>query len=317
VLETFKSRKTIALDCTITLPACWVGADELEDALRRSHASPHDSGVYSILVEFPTKCKVMVDAAIRLLSLINQLDHCAKRVRLAFEEGEAGTMGYLNRMGFFDNLSRNIEVLPDWPSISGKRRYGGRNASLVEIERIKRDHRDGTLLTRLTDSLMSTCGDRQDASDLKGAAWTILAELIDNVFSHSRTPLDGYAALQPYSGGGHVRVAVSDSGLGIMETLRPALKSEFPKLAVLSDLELLVEVFRQGVSRHGPDRGCGLKGSAAKAIKFKADLDVRMPTNRVKLVPAHGMYQVNTAYCHDKLPLIWGTHLCFKISLKT
>jgi len=304
------------LDCRITLPPCWVGANEFEDALRRSDTPPHDSRVFSVLIEFPTQCKVMVDAAIRLLSLANQLDQCTKRVRLSFEEGETGTMGYLNRMGFFDNLSRGVEVIPDWPSTSGKRRYGGRNVSLVEIERINRNHRDEMLPTRLTDSIMRSCGDRQDAPDLNGAAWTIFAELIDNVFSHSDTPLDGYAALQVYSGGGHVRVAVSDSGLGIMQTLRPALKSEFPKLAGLTDAELLVEIFRQGVSRHGSNRGCGLKGCAAKAIKFKADLDVRMPRNRVQLIPAHGTYQVNTAYCQNELPLLWGTHLCFKILLK-
>lgn len=307
--------RPLDLDCTLRLPPCWVSANELEDALRRSQA-PHGTGVYSVQVEFPTGCKVMVDAAIRLLSLANQLDHCTRRVRLCFEEGEAGTMGYLNRMGFFDNLSRGVEVLPSRPPISGKKRYGGSNASLVEIERINKDHRDEALLTRLTDVLMHSCGNREDARELKGAAWTIFAELIDNVFSHSQTPLDGYAALQVYSAGGHVRVAVSDSGLGIMRTLRPALRSEFPKLAELTDAELLVEVFRQGVSRHGPDRGCGLKGSAAKAIKFKANLDVRMPTNRVQFTPARGVYQVNTAYCHEELPLIWGTHLCFEIQLK-
>jgi hypothetical protein len=304
------------LDSRITLPPCWVGANEFEEALQRADIDPHDSRVFSVVVEFPTQCKVMVDAAIRLLSLVNQLDHCTRRVRLSFEEGEAGTMGYLNRMGFFDNLSRGVEVIPEWPTVSGKRRFGGRNASLVEIERVRKDSRDETLPTRLTDSLMRACGDRHDASELEGAAWTIFAELIDNVFSHSDTPLDGYAAMQVYPGGGHARVAVSDSGLGIMQTLRPALKSESPKLAGLTDAELLVEVFRQGVSRHGPDRGCGLKGSAAKAIKFRANLDVRMPTNRVQLIPAHGTYRVNTAYLQDELPLLWGTHLCFKILLK-
>jgi hypothetical protein len=55
---------------------------------------------------------MMVDGAIRLLSLANQL---TRRVRLNFEEGEFGTMGYLNRMGFFDHLHPDIEVLPGRP----------------------------------------------------------------------------------------------------------------------------------------------------------------------------------------------------------
>jgi hypothetical protein len=224
-------------------------------------------------------------------------------------------MGYLNRMGFFDNLAPEIEVTPYRPAISAAELYHGSNTSLVEIERINKDFCDRELPRRMTDALMRSCGNRSDAKELEEAAWTIFAELIDNVFSHSKTPLDGYAALQVYTRGDRLMVSVSDSGLGIMETLRPSLKTEFPKFAVLSDLDLLVEVFRQGLSRHGPDRGCGLKGSAAKAMKFKADLDVRLPNQRVLLTPAKGAYEANTAYCFDKLPLMWGTHISFGFKL--
>jgi hypothetical protein len=38
----------------------------------------------------------------------------------------------------------------------------------------------------------------QTPSELKGAARAIFAELIDNIFSPSRTELDGYAAPQVY-----------------------------------------------------------------------------------------------------------------------
>ena len=164
---------------------------------------------------------------------------------------------------------------------------------------------------------MLSCYARPDAAELKGTAWTIFAELIDNIFSHSRTELDGYAALQVYSRGNRLSVAVSDSGLGIMETLRPALSVESPRLAGLSDTNLLVEVFRQGLSRHGPDRGCGLKGSAAKAIKFDATLDVRLPRQRVLLMPARGAYEANTAHCYEGLPLVWGTHIAYGFQLGT
>ena len=162
---------------------------------------------------------------------------------------------------------------------------------------------------------MRSCEDRADANELKGATWTIFAELIDNIFSHSKTLLDGYAALQLYLNGNSLQVAVSDSGLGIMSTLRPALKHEFPTLDRLSDTELLVEIFRQGISRHGTDRGCGLKGSAAKAMKYNADLDVRLPNIRVLLAPRKECYRPNTAYCYNNLPLIWGTHICFTFHL--
>ncbi len=102
-----------------------------------------------------------------------------------------------------------------------------------------------------------------------------------------------------------------------MRTLRPALRVESPKLHDLSDLDLLVEVFRQGISRHGADRGCGLKGCAAKAIKFDAQLDVRLPNQRVFLKPARGAYEANRAYCYEGLPLLWGTHIAFAFGLSS
>jgi hypothetical protein len=300
------------VSCCIDLAPLWVTASRLEAAIRRS-GEPHRET--DVLIRFPTGCKLMIDSAVRILSLANQLDFCTRRVRLDFVEGEHGALGYLNRMGFFDHLSSRVEVTPSRPMYSGADLYRGGNAGLVEIARINKDDRDQGLPDRLTEALMRSCRSRHDAAELSGAAWTIFAELIDNVFSHSQTPLDGYAALQVYKGGNQLLVAVSDSGLGIMQTLRPALQTEFPRLVGLSDTGLLVEVFRQGLSRHGTDRGCGLKGSAAKAIKFQADLDVRLPGQRVLLTPARGAYQVNTAHCFDSLPLMWGTHIGFAFTL--
>jgi len=293
-----------------------VDATKLELALRNS-GGPHAAGIFEVSFRFPTKCKVMVDAAIRLLSLANQLASSMHNVQLDFEEGEAGTMGYLNRMGFFDHLAPEVEVLPSRPVYSRAALHRGSNATLVEIARINANTRDQELPNRLTEALMRSCQDRSDADELEGAAWTIFAELIDNIFSHSGTTLDGYAALQVYSGGNRLLVAVSDSGLGIMQTLRPAMSTEFPRLAGLSDTDLLVEIFRQGLSRHGQDRGCGLKGSAAKAIKFQAELDVRLPNQRVLLTPAKGAYKPNMAYCYERLPLVWGTHIAFSFNPKT
>ena len=46
-----------------------------------------------------------------------------------------------------------------------------------------------------------------------------------------------------YPGGNQLKVAVSDSGLGIMQTLRPSLEREVPSLAKLSDMQLLAELY--------------------------------------------------------------------------
>lgn len=257
----------------------------------------------------------MTDAIVRVLSLFNQLDYCTRRVILDFESEESQLLGYLNRIGFFDHLSPRVEVVPARPVISGAMLHRGKNRGVVEIARINKDARDQNLPTRLTRAIESACTNRGDVAELSGAAWTIFAELIGNVFDHSDTPIDALAALQVYKKGNCLKVAVSDSGRGLLDTLRPSLRTEHPRLFELSDIELLVEVFRRGISRHGKNRGCGLKGSAEKAIKFHADLDVRLPLVRVLLVPGKQGYAPNTAYCYRSLPLIWGTHLCFTFEL--
>jgi len=165
--------------------------------------------------------------------------------------------------------------------------------------------------------LGDACSERTDEKELTDAAFTVFSEIIDNVYSHvyeqDQAELDGFVALQVYRNGGMAKVVVSDSGKGILHTLRPTLSDS--RLLRLSDAELVVEIFRQGISRHGNTRGCGLKASADSAIKYKTVLDVRLPDCRVFLTPARGKYEANTAYCQEDLPLMWGTHLCFDFSL--
>ncbi len=97
---------------TIRLPSRWVNATCLDDSLR-AQTAVHAPEVLDVELVFPSGCKVMVDAGTRLLSLVNQAAHVAKRVRLVFEEGATGTMGYLQRMGFFEFLDRSVRVQPE------------------------------------------------------------------------------------------------------------------------------------------------------------------------------------------------------------
>ena len=148
-------------------------------------------------------------------------------------------------------------------------------------------------------------------------AFTVFSEIIDNVYSHvyeeAHTELDGYVALQVYKNGGTAKVVVSDSGKGILHTLRPALSDA--KLKRLSDTDLVVESFQRGISCHGKGRGSGLIASSDSAIRYKTELDVRLANCRVRLTPARGKYEANMAYCQENLPLLWGTHLCFDFRL--
>lgn len=300
--------------CEIILPPTWIDSAALEAAIRAA-GGPHGKDIFEIEITIPVGCKIMIVAAIRLLSLCNQLVLSSRRVRLNFQDADAS--GYLNRVGFFDYLAPMVEVLPGRPFLSTASIYRGGNAGVVEIARINKDARDHSLPTRLSEAVQGACARRSDVKEVTGAVWTIFAELIDNVFSHSETPLDGYAALQVYKGGNRVTLAVSDSGRGIMNTLRPSLQAESSRFAAMTDIQVLVEVFREGLSRHGADRGCGLKGSAAKAMKYRANLDVRLPNQRVLLTPSLGANLPTVAHCYDNIPLMWGTHIGLEFTLAT
>jgi hypothetical protein len=184
--------------CKITLPPTWIDSDALEAAIRPA-GGPHRSDNYEIEITVPVGCKIMIVAAIRLLSLCNQLVLSSRRVKLDFQDADAS--GYLNRVGFFDHLAPMVQVTPSRPSHSTAAIYRGANSGVVEIARINKDARDNSLPTRLSQAVKGACGRRADVEEVTGAVWTIFAELIDNVFSHSETPLDGYAALQVYRGG--------------------------------------------------------------------------------------------------------------------
>lgn len=298
----------------VPFPAYWVDSWQFESVLAKAndlHRSPRNGVRFHI----PEGCKIMVDAGVRLLSLANQLQQVGKHVVLDFDEGEEDVFNYLNRMGFFDLLHSRVEVRPQRPTFSSADLHRGGNQNLVEFAAICPDEQDMELPGLLADALEQAVSHRYDRKKLGDAAFTVFAELIGNIFRHSRTELDGYAALQVYQNGGRVKVVVSDSGEGIVNTLRPALEDEGSPYAQLSNADLVVEAFRRGLSRCGD--GCGLKVSAQHAIRFRANLEVRLTDCYVRLVPSQNnhTYRPNKAYTVSDLPALWGTHIVFDFFL--
>ncbi|MBN1840729.1 MAG: sensor histidine kinase [Deltaproteobacteria bacterium] len=302
-------------DVTIYFKENWVDERGFEESLSKAVPEPHQEDISKVSFHVPKNCKIMIDSGIRLLSLAKQLNHVGKEVTLIFEEGEDGTMGYLDRIGFFEHLNEEIMVLPDRPYFSGAKVFRGFNEGLVEIAGINPGHQDPEVPGRLSDVLVKNISHIEDSDMLETATYTVFAELIDNIFRHSSTELDGFAALQVYKNGGRAKVVVSDSGMGILETLKPVLNQNNSRFKRRSDTDLIVEAFSNGLSRFGKGNGCGLKMCATQAMKFKAELDVRLPNSRVHLLPSPNGYVPAMAYCYDAIPLIWGTHICFDFFL--
>lgn len=290
-------------------------ANRLEEALQKSGIDPHNHNVYGVSFLFPENCIPMIDASVRLLSLVNQLDFLGKKVTLHILDKINDTMKYLCMIRFFDFLNEGIEVLPFRPPCSTESSPFDTSFGLVMIERIKLCQRDKTLPSILSAIFALHSANSRALGNIGNVAYTLFAELIDNVYRHSSSKIDAIAALQVNPHNSTAKVVVSDSGEGILETLRPSLMQNHPNLVYYSDTNLIVKVFQDGLSRFREGHGSGLRACAVQAMKFGAILDVRLARLRVHLAPGVGGYQPAMAYCADNLVEIWGTHICFDFDM--
>lgn len=300
----------------INFPAGWVRARDFEDLLAQHN--PSQTRDVGIRLCFPQGCALLIDTALKALSLANQLVEEGKSVTLNFQDDDV--LGYLDRMGFFKALSPKAAVLPERPSVSAHSLYFGGNLELVEISVLKPGRQvdaqnlPGQLADRIASVLGSgTYGNEGFSTEL----FTVFSELIGNYFEHSESTLPGYVVAQTYGKGNKprkVRVAISDSGLGITRTIRRDRPKDFKKR---SDPELLLDVFNEGISRHGKGTGrsCGLHRCGQISLKYSADLIVRTPSDQVYLRPGRTKYEKNMAYFRSELGHMMGTHLCFEFSL--
>lgn len=297
----------------IQLPPKWIDSAVLEEALA-TDIGPHHTEESAILVSVPARAAVMVDAGVRLLSLSNQLQSIGKRVTIEFSHDDHSTFGYLDRIGFFNELDKQIIVKPDRPRRSRSTLFHGTNEKVVEIVRLLPGKVDRGVPRRLEEALTSSIKNAARRKLVGAAAFDLFAELINNVEDHSRTGIAGYAVLQVYKNG--VRIAVSDSGLGLLDTLKKSLPEHYPHLQHLQTRELLMHALEEGgLSCHGKGRGGGLKRCADHARVLEANLEIRTANHCLRVRGKHWAKRENRAQASAKLPLLWGTHVVFDFKL--
>ncbi|MDO6839494.1 ATP-binding protein [Paraglaciecola chathamensis] len=276
----------------------------------------------NVVISFPEDFKVLLIAGARIISLSNQLNHAGKQVTLNFKKC-THAIGYLNRLGCFDHIHKNIEVLPKRPKSSKAKQYKGNSKNIVEIGDIDLNAFNEDLPKELTAAFTHQVGD-----DYYMAAFTVFSELIGNVEEHSETPIPGFAALQLYSGKQkHIQTVISDHGRGLSNTLKANLSVHYPKLAstlnlddIESDVSLIKKALTDGkLSRFGHNsddkaRGLGLKRSQDYALKYNAEITIRQESFLVKLIFSKG--ELVKSSCKKNLGIIAGTHICFDFILE-
>ncbi len=299
----------------INFPPTWVNGYTLERSLRAARIER--DGDNRIEYHVPVGCKVMVDAGARLLSLVNQQVNAGYDVTMTFDDPD-GALGYLNRAGFVRLLHPRACVWPDRPDDAVLVAREGASGSLVEftaispVDRASVNDVPRALSTKLSDVVRIRLQGPK-VKKLENATYTIFSELIENVYEHSQTELDGFAALQVYGATSKAQIVVSDSGVGLLSTLRPVLGRDARELIGHVDVEVLDRLLAKGISRHGLPRGAGLHSCAKYAREWGATIDLRLETCALSVSPQGVVSEASISY-QDRTPLR-GTHFCFTIPL--
>ena len=304
----------IADSTLIEFQAGWIDVDRYEAVL----SDYPDLFLSEKPIEFvlPKGCNLLLEPISRFLALLNQLDH--QGIELTINLADCGkTRSFFNRAGFFDPLSDSVRVLPKRPSQSTAKIFKGGSGSLVELGAICPKTPNKALVVALRSNFVE-----KSSKDYETVALTVFSEFIGNVSQHSESELDGFAALQIYHPPhmrDHIQTVISDSGLGVVSTLRstlekyyPDLHRRFPDTGIDSDIGLVLELFSKGnITRHGKEsgRGLGFKSTREQASKFDADLSIRLDTFNITLRYRDG--ELADPDVKRDLTRIKGTHICF------
>lgn len=300
----------------IFLGTGWYDAAQLDGMLSRSVGDGWDTG---LAIHFAQETKLTVSACLRLLSFVQ---HFVER-DVPIELHDLTTWGlgaYLDRIGLFEHVDPAVVVRGVVPSGQAQLRRG-QNHGLEEIVAIPvHGEMDRGIPNRLTEKL-AACAAPDVREALASAAFTYIAELVDNIRTHSRSPRPGYAALQVYTplmGSRRlVELAVADAGQGVLATLRPALAGQGGALAKLDDQQLLLHAVNQGVSRHGNGAGCGITQSAKRVLLLpEPRLDLRLPGSRTRFASnGNGGYVITEFRAGPAVPPLPGTHWVARYAL--
>lgn len=280
-----------------------------------------------IIFDFLNKA-LLLDCILKILSLTNQLIRAGSKVTLKFDKDSEG-FRYLRRCGFFDNIHPDVTILPFRPKVSLAKIYSANSDNLFEILVINSDD-DESYLLRLTDLIEAKLSEK-DKRLLLNKLRTFIGELVDNIREHGLSSVDGYIALQIY-GSGKIIIAISDSGSGLLHTLRTEALLHyqsntdlfyFTKQSLESDIGLLTYVFNKGkISRTGLERrGLGLSRTNEILKKISnsnvsdISLTIRQQSNELNF--PFGENGIEPEGCRSKSDLMFieGTHYVLTIQL--
>jgi hypothetical protein len=291
-----------------------LGADDFEDALASAGVRCDHRG--AITVDLTEVAFATVEVLVTLVTLCNLVARVGGLVTLRWKPSQS-SFKYAERIGVFSRLDERVDVLPQRPmkGASAFETFQDYNRSLLELCSVDPKNRSGTdsTLERLDERLCKNLGSAAKAEDAIGRIWTCASETLDNIFQHSETPIAGIIAAQPYAGTrSRLQLVIADAGLGLTTTIRAGN----PKAVGLSDVDLIVAAFREGLSRRlEGGHGCGLTRCAEVAARYGGNLRVRTGHTWAKLVTKSRKTGWSVAISEDHAAPIHGTIIAFDFYL--
>ena len=267
----------------------WLTSDGFEEVIKQ-YDGLWDEETTAIEMTF-LGGSFLLDSLGKLLALINQLSYVGKSISLDFSACDQ-SFSYLCRVRFFELIDKDVVVTPNIKDTSC---YHGHNSKVMEFGVITPEEPDESIPVQLKQAFIEQAG-----STHSNAAFTMISELFGNVRDHSKSPIDGFAALQVYSKTKRIQTVISDSGVGVANSLRLVLRERYPEIyqefkTVNSenDALLIKRVFERGrissaENNDDESRGLGLKRSGDIAAKFNAKIHIRQESFELTLIYSEG-----------------------------
>ena len=257
----------------------WISGYDFEKILKEAKDTTYkNKKALTIVVQ--SRANAPLNTLIRLLNVCNQLDAEGVKVTLKFAGKTNNLLGYCHTIGLLDCLSDGVSLKYDKSLNQGLKRKSSGN-SYVAIHEISGNTLDKSLPTKLANKITDEIPDisDQDRANLNIQFFSLFSELTKNVSEHSETTLNGFAALQVYKRGQSPRaeIVVCDSGIGLLESLKPSFESHNKAYKDYDDLQLIQEMLTIGISsKPGDLGGNGLSTCFTQAKATNSDMHIRL-----------------------------------------
>lgn len=256
----------------------WVSGYDFEQILKQSKEKLYKNKKALTIVIQARACAPL-NTLIRLLNVANQLDSQDIKVTLKFSGKTNNLLGYCNAIGFFECLSSSVLIKSDktWDKSIKVKATGG---NYVSIHQVSGPAHDKSLPDKLADKITSSIPNisQENRKALYIQFFSLFSELTRNVCEHSQTELSGFAALQAYGGANsRAEIVVCDSGIGLLESLKPSLNTHNKAYEGYSDLQLIKKMLTTGISsKPGDLGGNGLCTCFNHARATNSDMHIRL-----------------------------------------